>query len=37
MPLSACVACHAATVDGYGNILVTNGTSHHMDGVVDAN
>ena len=37
MPLSACVACHAASVDGFGNILVTNGTSHHMDGVVDAN
>jgi hypothetical protein len=37
MPLSACVSCHAATVDGFGNILVANGTSHHMDGVVDAN
>jgi predicted CxxxxCH...CXXCH cytochrome family protein len=37
MLLTGCVNCHAATVDGSGNILVTNGTSHHMDGVVDAN
>ena len=37
MSLNTCVSCHAATVDGFGNILVTNGTSHHMDGVADAN
>ena len=37
MTLPTCVTCHSATVDAFGNILVTSGTSHHMDGVVDAN
>jgi len=37
LPLTACATCHAATIDAMGNIIVTNGASHHMDGVVDAN
>ena len=37
MTLTTCVTCHAATVDAFGSIVVTNGASHHMDGVVDAN
>lgn len=37
MTLATCVTCHAATMDATGNILITNGTSHHIDGVIDAN
>jgi predicted CxxxxCH...CXXCH cytochrome family protein len=37
MMLTTCVTCHAATMDATGNIVITNGTSHHIDGVIDAN
>lgn len=36
LPLTACAGCHPATVDGFGNILITGGVSAHMDGDVDA-
>ena len=35
MTLTSCASCHPGTVDAFGNILVTNGTSEHMNGVVD--
>jgi len=35
MTLTSCATCHPGTVDAFGNILVTNGTSEHMNGVVD--
>lgn len=35
MTLTSCVACHPGTVDAFGNILVTNGTSEHINGIVD--
>ena len=37
MTLATCTTCHAATMDATGNIIITNGTSHHIDGVIDAN
>jgi predicted CxxxxCH...CXXCH cytochrome family protein len=37
MTLATCVTCHAATMDATGNIVITNGSSHHIDGVIDAN
>lgn len=37
MTLTTCTTCHAATMDATGNIIITNGTSHHIDGVIDAN
>jgi predicted CxxxxCH...CXXCH cytochrome family protein len=33
--LTDCVTCHAATVDRFGNILVTGGTSAHINGRTD--
>lgn len=36
MTLTTCVVCHAATVDAFGNIIVTNHESRHIDGVVDS-
>jgi hypothetical protein len=30
-----CVSCHASTVDAFGNILVVDGRSQHIDGEVD--
>ena len=35
MTLTSCATCHPGTVDAFGNILVTNGISEHMNGVVD--
>jgi predicted CxxxxCH...CXXCH cytochrome family protein len=35
MTLSTCVTCHPGTVDAFGNIVVNNGTSEHIDGNVD--
>ena len=35
MTLTTCSACHPGTVDAFGNIIVTNGTSEHINGVVD--
>jgi predicted CxxxxCH...CXXCH cytochrome family protein len=35
MTLTSCATCHPGTVDAFGNIIVTNGTSEHMNGVVD--
>ncbi len=35
MTLTSCAACHSGTVDAFGNIIVTNGTSEHINGVVD--
>jgi hypothetical protein len=35
MTLTSCVGCHPGTVDAFGNILVTNGTSEHINGTVD--
>lgn len=35
MELTDCAGCHPASVDAFGNILVTGGTSQHMDGDVD--
>ena len=35
--LTACTTCHAATMDATGNIVITGGASHHIDGVIDAN
>jgi len=37
MTLATCTRCHAQTMDATGNIIFTNGTSHHIDGVIDAN
>jgi len=36
MTIASCATCHPRTVDAFGNIIVTNGTSTHMNGVVDA-
>jgi predicted CxxxxCH...CXXCH cytochrome family protein len=36
MTLASCATCHPDTVDAGGAILVTNGTSFHINGVVDA-
>ena len=36
MTLTSCASCHPSTVDAFGNIIVTNGTSTHVNGVVDA-
>lgn len=40
MTLTSCASCHGGTVDGFGNILITDGptgpVSRHIDGVVDA-
>lgn len=33
--LSTCASCHPRTVDAFGNIIVENGASAHLDGVVD--
>ena len=35
MTLQTCATCHPGTVDAFGNIIVTNGTSEHINGVVD--
>jgi predicted CxxxxCH...CXXCH cytochrome family protein len=35
MTLASCASCHPGTVDAFGNILVANGTSEHVDGVVE--
>jgi predicted CxxxxCH...CXXCH cytochrome family protein len=35
MTLATCATCHPQTVDGFGNILVENGQSKHINGVVD--
>jgi predicted CxxxxCH...CXXCH cytochrome family protein len=35
MTLTSCAGCHPGTVDAFGNILVTNGTSEHINGIVD--
>jgi predicted CxxxxCH...CXXCH cytochrome family protein len=35
MPLTSCASCHPGTVDAFGNIIVTNGTSEHITGHVD--
>lgn len=35
LTLSSCATCHPGTVDASGNILVTGGTSEHMNGHVD--
>lgn len=35
LPLTACATCHPGTVDAFGNILVTDGISEHLNGVVD--
>jgi hypothetical protein len=35
MTLASCASCHPGTVDAFGNILVANGTSEHINGVVD--
>jgi predicted CxxxxCH...CXXCH cytochrome family protein len=35
MALITCAICHAGTVDAFGNIIVTNGTSEHINGHVD--
>lgn len=35
MTLQTCASCHPGTVDAFGNIIVTNGTSEHINGVVD--
>jgi predicted CxxxxCH...CXXCH cytochrome family protein len=35
MTLTSCIACHPGTVDAFGNIIVTNQTSEHINGVVD--
>jgi predicted CxxxxCH...CXXCH cytochrome family protein len=37
MTLTDCHSCHAQTIDAAGQIIVTNGTSTHMNGVWDAN
>jgi len=35
MTLTSCNACHPGTVDAFGNIIVTNHESEHINGVVD--
>jgi predicted CxxxxCH...CXXCH cytochrome family protein len=35
MTLTSCASCHPGTVDAFGNIIVTNGESEHINGVVD--
>ena len=35
MTLTSCATCHPGTVDAFGNIIITNGTSEHINGVVD--
>ena len=35
MTLSSCATCHPGTVDSFGNIIVTNGVSEHINGIVD--
>jgi len=35
MTLATCATCHPGTVDAFGNIIVANGTSEHINGVVD--
>ncbi len=35
MTLASCAGCHPGTVDAFGNIIVTNGTSEHINGHVD--
>jgi predicted CxxxxCH...CXXCH cytochrome family protein len=35
LPLTSCATCHPGAVDAFGNIIVTGGTSEHINGVVD--
>ena len=35
MTLASCASCHPGTVDAFGNILVINQASKHINGVVD--
>jgi predicted CxxxxCH...CXXCH cytochrome family protein len=35
MTLTSCATCHPGTVDAFGNIIVINGMSKHINGVVD--
>ena len=35
MTLTSCASCHPGTVDAFGNIIVINGTSEHINGHVD--
>ncbi len=35
MTLTSCATCHPGTVDAFGNILVINGVSEHLNGHVD--
>jgi hypothetical protein len=35
MRLTDCASCHPGTVDAFGNILVTDQISEHINGVVD--
>ncbi|MDB4958343.1 MAG: cytochrome family protein [Myxococcales bacterium] len=35
MPITSCASCHPGAVDAFGNIIVTNQTSEHINGVVD--
>jgi predicted CxxxxCH...CXXCH cytochrome family protein len=35
MTLASCASCHPGTVDAFGNIIVTNQASKHINGVVD--
>ena len=35
MTLASCTTCHPGTVDAFGNIIVTDGTSEHINGRVD--
>jgi len=35
MTLTSCATCHPGTVDPFGNIIVIDGTSEHINGVVD--
>jgi predicted CxxxxCH...CXXCH cytochrome family protein len=34
--ITQCATCHPKSVDAYGAIIITNGTSTHLNGVVDA-
>ena len=34
--ITQCSQCHGKSVDAFGQIIVTNGVSSHLDGVVDA-
>ncbi len=36
MTLQSCNACHPGTVDAFGNIIVSNGSSEHIDGIVES-